>query len=516
MFSFKAVKARNYEVQFESILKKSTSINEFNSTLKHFYAMPAFENAAKQLINSEYEKLLSSLVELRDQIDQFKEQNNIGIEKLSNALEKSFDRYNEQQEKFQTELTSLFLQHFSNYFKETHPLSSELLDYFKIRIPLQLAELGIQGHAKDQLDVCIELLETHVPLTIDFKNALEILKNFYEVDPEISQFIFIAHEEAFLLLGKSIKNHLADLNTELIKKDYDNHQALFSKFYRESMVTLINYYQDYKNITEDFKSKFDLLKDVGTPTKDWTDDYQRLSSSATFFSQLTPQGLKSAHDELSKFKQQLNWENSAEFLQKIKKKAQAYINNQIESLEQQFKDYQTRIDELTKDFSGTAVTDISHTLQQILQSRYHATKKRWVKRQERLANIKVIEELKNFKNHFPKEDPFQADLDFKKLRAALSLLEKPHPDKQSFPNIPTEDLTETIFFILETLNNTSLANANDNLLQFIHSGNSNSMLDNPKTSLAIALQAFFNRQPEKLALCLAHNAPDNTTLDTET
>ncbi len=499
--SFKALKVQDYEVQFESVLKKSTSINELNSALKYFDAMPAFKNAAKQLINSESEKQLSLLAELRDQIDHFKEQNQTNIEALSNALDKNFDRYNEQHEKYQTELSSLFLQHFSDYFKETHPLSRELLDDLKTRIPLQMAELGIEGNANDQLEACIQLLETHVPLTIDFKNALGIIKNSYVVDPEISHFIFIAHEEAFLLLEKRIKNHLADMNIELIKNDYDNYQTLFSKFYRESIITLVNYYQDYKSITEDFKPKFDILKNIGQPTQDWIDDYQHLSNSAVFFSQLTPQGLKSARDKLSEFKQKINWENPIAFLQEIKNKAQAFLNNEIERLDQQFQDYQTRIDKF-KHYSSGAV-DISNKLSQMLNSRYRAIDEPWKKCREELANIKVIENFKDFKDHFPKEDLFDDDLlNFDELCAVLLFLEEPHPDIQNerfiqgLSSIPVENLTEKIFFILENLDNTLLPHSINNLLQFIHSEHNHPTLNHAKTALLFHFKPFLLVNPK--------------------
>lgn len=113
-------------------------------------------------------------------------------------------------------------------------------------------------------------------------------------------------------------------------------------------------------------------------------------------------------------------------------------------------------------------------------------------------------------------------LNFDELRAALILLEESNPDIlnvrfiQGFSNIPLENLSEKIFFILENLNSPLLPDSINHLLQFIHSKNSPPTLNNAITSLATTLQAFFTHHPEKLALCLAYNALLNTLINTET
>lgn len=145
------------------------------------------------------------------------------------------------------------------------------------------------------------------------------------------------------------------------------------------------------------------------------------------------------------------------------------------------------------------------------------------KRKKRLENISVVEELKNFKEHCSKENPFDSDsLNFKELHATILLLKESDPALQTemfiqdLANIPLESLTKKIFFILENLNDTLLSSSVNNLLQFIHSENSKPTITVAKAHLAISLQAFFNRQPIKMALCIAHNAPLNKVINTET
>jgi hypothetical protein len=498
---FRQLQTKAYENQFESILKKSTSINEFNSALKHFYAMPAFEKAAKELINGTSEEQLFMLAKLRKQIDDFKKQNQTSITESSIALEKSFDNYNKQQEKYQTELVNLFLSHFSKYFKE---VTEDLFDNFKVRISLQMAELGIEGNAKEQLNACIQSLEIHAPLIVNFKNALGIIKNSYQVDPELSQFIFIAREEAFSLVMKRIKNHLLNLNIKLVKTDYDNHRVLFYTFYQESIIILVNYYQDYKNKIKNFNPAFDILEtDVGEPTKDWLDRYQHLSNSATFFSPMTPHNFKSICDELSEFKKQIKLENSSKFLKEIKNKIQEFLNTKIQLLHQEFQAYQAYLSQLASSFK-LSQQEIAKLLE-AKQSRYLAIQEKWSARKARLQLINNLEDLKNFKQHFPEEKLFSHSFDSEKTAfysAFILLDESKRINELDLSKISKEDLMEKIPLILDNIDLDRLPHSVNNLLQFIHTESTDSIINKIKNYLADSLKNFFIEQSEKAAFCI--------------
>lgn len=252
--NLKEISLQDYEERFKLRLQESTFINDFQTELNHFREIKAFEEIRTQII-SEFEKQLYMLAELRGQIDNFTSA--VSIEKSRTAIEKSFDNYDEQEKKSRSALANLLLPNFSEHFKEKNNFSIALLDH---RIPLQLAELSIEGNAKIQFDACIQLIESHCSFKdIAFKTTLETLKNSYLDKPALSQFIFVAHTEAFLALKQRIKNNLLDLNVAKVKKQYSAHQDLFFNFYRENIINLVGYYQNYHDNIADLESKLNFL-----------------------------------------------------------------------------------------------------------------------------------------------------------------------------------------------------------------------------------------------------------------
>lgn len=504
---FKETIISKLESQYELRLQKSTWIEAFKLALKDFPELGSFQTWGQDLIN-EVAQQLNVLNQLGLQIKHFKDNQGSLITGLA-EIETFFTQYDEQEAQNKAKLSTLFIQNAIGYFQGKNDFHRQLSDE---EIPLLVASLNLDDPTEfeNRLTLCIKLIKNYI------KNPEKLL-NFFKIinqsslhldEPNLSHFIFIARKQATQLLQKSIETNFSKLNLQQIKQDCEN-QDLYSDLYQNYLLLLVNHYQNYSDKLKTIKNKLEFIDNhLGVAVKDWWDDYKTLSDS-TFLSTANHKALMEKYDQLCLFEAQLSLNNDREFLKKIKSKVQDFLNNKIAGLEQQYKDYQTRIAKFSS--CSSRAKNISNKLLQRLEYRYSMASEIWIKRQERLANIKVIEELKYFKNDFHKEAPIEADLDFKKLGAALLFLEKPHPDKQSFSNIPIEDLTETIFFILENLNSISLPSSIDNLLQFIHSESNNPTLNNAKTSLAIALQAFFNRQPEKLALCLASNAPLNTT-----
>lgn len=516
---YKEIIVSNLESQFEFRVQQSTWIEAFKQRLKELPALGSFQTWGEDFIN-EVTQQLNSLNALRLQIQDFKD-NQISLTRGLSEIKAGFTQYDEQEAQSKSKLLTLFTQNAFAYFVEKNNFYNQLSDK---KISLLIAGLNFNDltEFENQLNTCIQLINTHI------KNP-ERLLNFFEIikksslnlnEPDLSHFIFTAQELATQSLKKSIERNFAELNIQQVKQDCED-QHLFCDLYQNTLLFLAKHYQAYSAKLNLIKNKLEFLDNhLGEAIIDWWDDYKTLSDS-TFLSTANHQVLIKKYQQLGLLETQLSLNDDKEFLKKIKSKVQAFLNNEIERLKQAFLDYQTRIDQFAS--YSPAAAAISTKLQQMLKSRYDATHEIWIKCQERLASIKAIEELKNFQHHFPKEISLDADsLNFDELRAALILLEESNPDIrnirfiQGFSNIPLENLSKKIFFILENLNSPLLPDSINHLLQFIHSKNSPLTLNNAKTYLATTLQAFFTHHPERLTLCLAYNAPLNTLINTET
>lgn len=516
---YREIIVSNLESQFEFRVQQSTWIEAFKQRLKEFLGLGSFQTWGEDLIN-EVTQQLNLLNALRLQIQDLRD-NPISLTRGLSEIEAGFTQYDEQEAQNKSKLLTLFIQNAFAYFGEKNNFYNQLSDK---KIPLLIAGLNLNDltEFENQLNTCIQLINTHI------KNP-ERLLNFFEIikksslnlnEPDLSHFIFTAQELATQSLKKSIERNFVELNLQQVKQDCED-QHLFCDLYQNTLLFLAKHYQAYSAKLNLIKNKLEFLDNhLGEAIIDWWDDYKTLSDN-TFLSTANHQALIKKYQQLGLLETQLSLNDDKEFLKKIKSKVQAFLNNEVERLKQTFLDYQTRIDQFAS--YSPAAAAISTTLQQMPKSRYDATHEIWIKCQERLASIKAIDELKNFQHHFPKEISLDADsLNFDELRATLILLEESNPDIrnirfiQGFSNIPLENLSKKIFFILENLNSPLLPDSINHLLQFIHSKNSPPTLNNAKTSLATTLQDFFTHHPEKLTLCLAYNAPLNTLINTET
>lgn len=517
MISLKNAILQDYNNQFDLKLIESTYINNIQTELTHFRDIADFEEIKKQMV-TEFQKPLFILNELRKKMDHFSVSNG-NIEKKDTDIKKSFDAYDAQEKECRSELANLLLPKFSEHFKKENSFSKVLLNQ---HLFLEIAELSAEnnivgnvGIAKDQFDYYFQLIKDHYPL-IDpvFEKALETIKNSYLNEPELSEFIFIAGEDAFSLLNEGIKNNLLNLNIEEVKQKYSAHQVLFLDFYRESIINLVHYYQDYKKSLVDIKGKLEFLEThVGDPIKNWLDNYRQQIDTAPL-SITTQKDLKSKCDALSQFKKQLKMDNSKEFLKEVKSETQKFLKNEIEILNQQSLDYQTALTELSYSFIASDERD---KLVKTKQSQYTTIQSTWLDRENRLALVNELDDLKNFKQHFPEERLFISDsLDFEKiaLHSAFLLLEESNPINKNenliavLSKISIQDLAEKIFFILENKDLEQLSDSINNLLQFIHSERSNAEINDAKTHLANELKNFFTSQIEKTAFCIVQ-AIDN-------
>ncbi|KAF5271519.1 hypothetical protein FQR65_LT05139 [Abscondita terminalis] len=501
-------------------LKQSTWINDLQQALLNFTELGSFQTWGKEFIRI-VDDQLELLAKLEAQINHFNN-NHIGLTKATTEIERSLSEYDALEAENKASLLEPFTDYALLYCKEKNAFFKELSEK---KLPFVLASLALndQNDFDDQFDFCIQLIKSHIKNPEKLLNFFDIIKHSYlnENEPNLSYFIFTAHEQAIQLLKNKIKKNFLELNLQQIKSECEN-PNLYTDLYQGCLILLANHYQAYSHKLTLIKNKLEFLDThLGESVKDWLNEYKILSDT-TFLSQANLETLLEKINHLSAFATQLSLNNDKEFLKKIKSKTQDFLNSKINNLEEQFQNSQTRITEFAK--SSPLAKCISDKLKQIQKKHYIDLKEAWIKRKNRLKIITVVEEFKNFKDHFPKKNLFDSDsLNFKELHAIILLLKESNPALQTeifiqdLANIPLENLTKNIFFILENLNDdTLLSSSVNNLLQFIHSENSKRTITAAKVHLAISLQAFFNRQPIKMALCIAHNAPLNTVLNTET
>ncbi|WP_342228210.1 hypothetical protein [Rickettsiella endosymbiont of Rhagonycha lignosa] len=234
------------------------------------------------------------------------------------------------------------------YCREKNGFFKELSEK---KLPFILADLQLndQNDFDDQFDSCIQLIKNHIKNPEKLLNFFEIIKHSYlnQNEPNLSYFIFTAHEQAIQLLKNRIKKNFLELNLQQVKSECEN-PSLYNDFYQDCLILLANHYQDYSNKLDMIKNKLEFLnKHLGEPVKDWLNDYTTLSDTA-FLSEATLEILVEKCNNLSSFETQLSLNNDKEFLKKIKNKTQDFLNSKINNLEEQFQNSQTQIAELAK------------------------------------------------------------------------------------------------------------------------------------------------------------------------
>lgn len=265
---YKEIIVSNLESQFEFRVQQSTWIEAFKQRLKEFPALGSFQTWGENLIN-EVTQQLNLLNALRLQIQVLKD-NQSSLSRSLSEIEAGFTQYDEQEAQSKSKLLTLFIQNAFAYFLEKNNFYNQLSDK---KISLLIAGLNLNDltEFENQLNTCIQLINTHI------KNP-ERLINFFEIikksslnlnEPNLSHFIFTAQELATQSLKKSIERNFAELNLQQVKQDCED-QHLFCDLYQNTLLVLANHYQAYSAKLNLIKNKLEFLDNhLGEAIIDW-------------------------------------------------------------------------------------------------------------------------------------------------------------------------------------------------------------------------------------------------------
>lgn len=374
MKSFKESIISDLKSQYDVRLKKSTWINDLQQALLNFTELGSFQTWGKELV-SKIENQLELLAKLELQINHFNN-NQINLTEATAEIETSLRKYDELEAKNEVSLLKLFTEYALLYCREKNGFFKELSEK---KLPFILASLHLndQNDFDDQFDSCTQLIKGHIKNPEKLLNFFDIIKHSYlnQNEPNLSYFIFTAHEQAIKLLKNRIKKNFLELNLQQIKSECEN-PSLYNDLYQNCLILLANHYQDYSNKLDMIKNKLEFLnKHLGEPVKDWLNDYTTLSDT-TFLSEATLEILVEKCNNLSSFETQLSLNNDKEFLKKIKNKTQDFLNSKINNLEEQFQNSQTQIAELAN--TSPLAACISDKLRETQESHYSTIKEIWL------------------------------------------------------------------------------------------------------------------------------------------